>query len=376
MQRTRKIGVVTWMGTGNYGTSLQSYALCSFLKSKGFSVRFFHRDEYSGYFVKNIIYKTLWILGLYNFIEKLKAKRKSIKAQKVYAFNQNEYNCADIFMHCDIRHYTSDIDVFVTGSDQIWNTYNCYNPFFFLDFAHEKKRIAYASSIGTTDIKAECRDDVIRLLKKFSHIGVREESAVVALKNLLPDREIVQVLDPTFLLTAKEWRKFGQKAKIEIPIPQRYIFCYLIGKRDEYSKQLENVRQRYGISDVILIPSLENPNLNIIGATVYDAAGPLEFINLLLGAELVCTDSFHATALSINVGKTFVEFMRFNDNDNDKQSQNSRIYDLLGHYGLENHIYNAEADVWTEEINYSKPQMIMAEDRKRSINYLINAIEN
>lgn len=374
MKKLRRIGVVTWMGTGNYGTSLQSYALCEFLKRKGFDVRLFYRDQYSKNFIKNIIYKIIGILCLYRFVERLKARRISVKAQKVCNFNQREYDSADIFIHRDICHFTSDVGLFVTGSDQIWNTYHSFNPFFFLDFAGDKKRIAYASSIGTKDIKAEYREEVKLLLRKFSHIGVREESAVKALKELLPQQEIVQVLDPTFLLTADEWKHFGEKAEIEISIPQNYIFCYLIGNRKEYAHQLADVKHRYGIENVILIPSAENPNIDITDATIYDAAGPLEFVHLLLGADLVCTDSFHATAISINAGKNFVEFMRFDDSD--KQSQNSRIYDVLNHYGLSERIYNAESDSWTANIDFSNPHKILEDDRKKSTDYLINAIEN
>ena len=43
----------------------------------------------------------------------------------------------------------SEVDVFMTGSDQIWNCCHRFDSFMFLDFVGGGKRVAYASSIGT-----------------------------------------------------------------------------------------------------------------------------------------------------------------------------------------------------------------------------------
>jgi hypothetical protein len=66
--------------------------------------------------------------------------------------------------------------------------------------------------------------------------------------------------------------------------------------------------------------------------------------------------------------------MRFKDTD--KKSQNSRIYDLLDRYGLMNCIYQQESSAWLEPVNYLQVQDILAQDRKNSLDYLVNAIEN
>lgn len=368
----KKICVVTWVGGGNFGTNLQSYALCAFLKKYMYEVNILYYKVRPTW--KNYIKKILWKFYLYAPLKKYKKTKLSLKQKKIKSFIQCYYNSPHVFTKKDFSKFINATDVFVTGSDQIWNTYYSFNPFFFLDFAGDKKRIAYASSIGTKGIKKEFQDDVKQLLSKFSHIGVREESAVKALKGLLPQKKIVQVLDPTFLLTVDEWKRFGDKAEIEIPIPQNYLLCYLIGNRKEYVRQVYDVKRQYGIGNVIIIPSAENPDIDIADATIYDAAGPLEFLHLLLGANIVCTDSFHATAISINAGKDFVEFMRFDDHD--EQSQNSRIYDVLNHYGLSGRIYHAASKAWTNTIDYNNVQKVLEADRKYSIDYLINAIDN
>lgn len=94
---------------------------------------------------------------------------------------------------------------------------------------------------------------------------------------------------------------------------------------------------------------------------------------LIQHAELVCTDSFHATAISINLSIDFIEFLRFNNDDN--KSQNSRIYDLLEHYQLQERIYTPHKDI-TQKIKYDPIKCILEKDRIDSMAYLINAIES
>ena len=249
-----------------------------------------------------------------------------------------------------------------------------FNPRMFLDFANDKKRVAYASSIGTNDVKEDYRESVKELLLKFNHIGVREKTAVTELSKLTGRNDIVQVLDPTFLLSPTDWNEMSKDAVFETEMPKNYILCYFIGNNTHYINQLRKVRNAFGNKNIVIIPADENRDFTYEGAFVYKDASPVEFIYLIQHASLVCTDSFHATALSINHSVPFVEFMRFKDDDS--KSQNSRIYDLLEHYGLMDRIYDDNNLSWTNNISYDRVQEILSDDRKFSIDYLINAIEN
>lgn len=366
----KNIVVVTWKGGGNFGTCLQSYALYRKLMDLGFSVRFLTGIPQK-YSVKLYI---KWILSIIGIKHIRKGSPKSIQQIKRERFQQSCYK--DIVLYTKYQEYIlfRDTDCFITGSDQIWNTYYDFNPYYFLSFAKDKKRVAYASSIGTNSIKEDCKEEVRELLLRFSHIGVREKQAVNVLNNLTGRTDICQVLDPTFLLKPEDWTKMSMDAEFEINIPQRYILCYLIGNNEWYEDQLQDVITTLGIDDIIIIPAVENPNFKSSQAVVYENASPVEFIWLLQHATFVCTDSFHATALSINNSIPFVEFMRFQDTD--KQSQNSRIYDLLTHYGLLNRIYTKGETSWTTPIEYNAVQKILSNDRESSLGYLVNAINN
>ena len=368
----KNIVLVTMKGAGNYGTSLQSYALHKVLENTGYQISFlFKLPAHYGFktYTKNII-ESLHLIGVVRRIIHPHRNLKQKKLEKFYASNYNEIN---IYTKCQEKKLVERTDCFVTGSDQIWNTYYCFSPVFFLSFVDNKKRVAYASSIGTNSVKEEYKDEVKRQLLKFSHIGVREQEAVNVLSTLTGRNDICQVLDPTFLLEPKDWKVLSKDACYEEKLPQNYILCYLIGNNSWYKDQLIDVREKLGVKDIVILPAMENNDFTCDGAFVYPNAGPAEFIDLLQNAKCVCTDSFHATALCINHSIPFVEFLRFKDDD--QKSQNSRIYDVLKHFDLMNRIYEKGSMKWTKSIDYQPIQEILNKDRQQSMSYLANAIE-
>lgn len=368
------VNLVTWLGTGNFGTSLQSYALHEMLKDMGYNVHFVHSFSLENFsFKKKMIYCLRNTLkGILNLSKCF--FRNADKDKKIRLFNKLNYNHIHIYSNKEYQYLLSKSDVFITGSDQIWNCYHNFNPFMFLAYAGECKRVAYASSIGTNDIPQIYEENVKYLLNKFTYIGVREGSTVDLLNNLLERKDVRQVLDPTFLLSSSKWLSFAEKSQLSLALPQHYILCYFIGNRIEYALQLEEIKRITGISKVILIPSLENNAITINEAVKCQDAGPHEFVQLIAKSSIVCTDSFHACALSINLSKDFVAFKRFSDND--KKSQNSRIYDLLYQFGLSNRLYKGANKLLKESIDYSSVQKTLQSYRLESISFLKKSIEN
>lgn len=366
----KNITIVTWHSQGNFGTNLQACALYKKIESLGYNTRIVTSIPMR-YNLKTTIQGILRLFGYY----KWKEFRADIRKAKGKSFSEaNMQVIPRIFFFWQEKKLVKDTDVFVSGSDQIWNTYFKYDPISFLSFAQNKKRIAYASSIGTRDFCPDSCDQVRQHLLKFAHIGVREESAVKAISNLTGRKDVCQVLDPTFLLQRSEWQELVKDTVVGIEIPERYILVYLLGRNGWYKEQLADVVKKTGIKNVVVIPSVEYNDFTYDGAICYPECGTDEFIKLLFSAAVVCTDSFHASALSINFSKDFVEFLRFKDTD--KASQNSRIYDLLAHYGLMDRIYNLSTSSWAMGIDYSNVQDILNFDREKSICFLKNSIEN
>ena len=95
--------------------------------------------------------------------------------------------------------------------------------------------------------------------------------------------------------------------------------------------------KKYHLSVVVVYKNLREslyPNIKR-----YDA-GPAEFVSLISGAEYVFTNSFHGCALSILFKKKFQVFV----DGTPEQGTSSRIYSLMGTFGLADRIVFGEGD--------------------------------
>ena len=104
-------------------------------------------------------------------------------------------------------------DVYVAGSDQIWNPYifqdKQFDPAFLLDFVKEGRRIAYAPSLGVPQLPERESAELKRFLEPFSALSVREKRGQVLVKEAA-DRQAKVVLDPPCCSTATtgvSWRR-------------------------------------------------------------------------------------------------------------------------------------------------------------------------
>ena len=371
----KRIQIITWLGNGNFGTSLQSYALYHFLSIKGYDCSILSSFNYKHFSLKGYLKMILSALGIMKIRERRKIKKASdskklMKLSEFFEHNIRQESVSNLWQY---RNLLRNTDVFCVGSDQVWNAYFNFSPFNFLDFAGNVKRISYASSMGTKDFPEEYKETIKNLLLKFAHISLRETTGREAVSRLTGRNDIKTVLDPTFLLTAKDWNSVAEQSRMEISVPKNYMLVYLIGNNDNYPEQVRELQTKTGIENVIVIPAVENPNFEIEGSIVYRDAAVPEFVKLLKEAAWVCTDSFHATALSINIGKNFTEFLRFKDSD--QGSQNSRIYDVLDTFMLQNRLYNEMQDLWSKPIDYKETHAILDHLRIDSTDWLVNAIE-
>ena len=106
-------------------------------------------------------------------------------------------------------------------------------------------------------------------------------------------------------------------------------------------------------------------------------SGPREFIGLIKNAEFVITDSFHACVFSMIFQKPFVVFER--NKIGEKGNMNSRIYDFLEEYHLENQLVTEkklEDMNKIPEIDFTYAHEHWKKRREESLEYLENALKN
>ena len=415
-----KIKLVTFAPHPNFGTCLQSYALNKILRDLGHDVEFIYNGrenpkwgikDYTRYLIKSILPAKIVqkirekrettatqstqqppvVLSLpnskfryyqsempfYNNVYKT-FKCRTLQWKKVweFTFEDGNYNMKRLYTHDQYDEVVKDADVFITGSDQIWNPYcGGFNPMMFLEFAGEKKRIAYSSSIARPEFPMNVRERAKKDLKKFKYIGIREQSSVGMLNDLLDRDDVRAVVDPTYLLTKEEWMDFANRANVEFELPKKYIFCYYIGDRyRDYSAMVDDVKSQTGILNVITA-DCTNGHVNYGDGILYKDGGPYEFVYLLSHATMVCMDSFHATVFALKFGVDFVHILK-TKTENSSESQNSRMYDLLKRYNLLYKLYDKKDNDWLRPIDFNVINKKMEEEIISSRDFLLLEINS
>lgn len=374
-----RVGMMTCF-LDNCGACLQAYALQKAICSLGFDVEIIKFTEPHGYYSANIKNSSS-IIDYIRCVKSREFRKKYYCGQyrrtafnqfrkKYLSFSREEYKTYSK-LESDVQKY----DMYVCGSDQIWNPifYDKCNPAYYLAFVDEHiPRIAYAPSIGINDIPAKYQVDFKKYVDRIDYISVREQKGVELIKKYT-NREAKLVLDPTLLWDSEEWNKLVRKPRRKDK--KKYVFCYLFGDNDYYSEVISRIIEKTNCE--IRIFPVNSRDLNPFYQQTINT-GPIEFLSLIKNAEFVLTDSFHATVFSLLFGKSFYVLKR--DLDQAVDSMNSRIYSLLGLVGMEKRLLSQEA-----AINLN-PQKISPEEfsiihnnllslRIESMNYLKNALE-
>lgn len=264
-------------------------------------------------------------------------------------------------------------DVFIVGSDQLWNPVNVGTDFFTLNFVPDGKlKLSYATSFGVSHIPASLHRKYRHYLRRFDRLSTREKSGQTLIRDLA-QRDAAVVCDPTLL----QERDFWDTLKGEAPIVAgEYIFCYFIGSRADVRAHAMKFREKTGLP-IVVLPHIDEYVKSDVGfgdRALYDV-GPAEFVNLIAHATYVLTDSFHGTVFSLLYGKRFYTYNRFRSEGGG--SMNSRISSLLEIAGAPER--RVEVDRLVEELLGMEPNSLkidqnLAQFREQSIAYVSELI--
>lgn len=368
--------LVTYYGD-NYGACLQAYAMQEILKKEGYAVEILNYKYNRAR--KRLLNKLPQYLASIPHVVLSYSKimdHRSKLCLRDAAFRRFREEKLQIMREavCSIETIAANewaFDLYVAGSDQIWNPtfYNCCNPVYYLDFVPKDKRtLSYASSIGISVMPEEYRSEFRRMISKIDYVSVREMAGVQIIRSIC-NREVPAVLDPTLLMPAEQWDLVCSD-----PIVQDdYVFCYLFSGNPQY-KAIKRIMKKRLRCKIVSIPfafrEIEDDDEKI-----YDA-GPAEFISLIKHAKFIITDSFHATAFSINYQKPFLALER--QKKTLKTNMNSRMYSVLDMFGLRSRLIHplmkAEEMEKLTEINYNAVCQILDKQRKYSYEFLKGAL--
>lgn len=344
-----KIGILTfYYNNKNYGGLLQAYALQYFLMSKGyeceqicwdFGAALLQHEDVSSLRKTieqriqshNFLYKVEKRILHMAMMDKLTVREGSFKV-----FEKEIPHSEKVYTVDNYSQIAQEYDVVVVGSDQIWNM-AWYCPEHFLNFTGSTVKISYAASMPNCELNDSQRKTVADHLRSFSAISVREKNTQQFLEEITK-KKISWMPDPTLLLTHDEWENVMSVKRESVTEP--YIFCYFLGGGARKRDKAVSIARKTG-RKIVVLPHLTDvrPEDAFFGdVKLYDVS-PRDFIGLISNAELIMTDSFHATVFSIIFQRSFVTFSR---EENDKG--NSRIGTLLAELGLEDHIVPNDAE--------------------------------
>ncbi len=375
----KKVGITTYHFLNNYGTILQAYAMQKIFEDLGcYSEMIDYRLKDTIGFQTPKLYKKFRrlpyvILHPNQYIPKfLNRNNLSLRGMRFSEFcsryireSEKSYNTLD-----DLKKDPPTYDVYVTGSDQVWNPYlGSSSEAFYLTFAPiDKTTISYAPSVGVNEVSPEKATQMKSWLKSVQYLSVREQRGCEIIAEIT-DRFVQQVLDPTLLQTHEQWDEIAIRQQVIKP----YILCYFLGEVEYCRRFVDDIQKQTGYMVIVLPMSY----VDMAGGhrKIYNA-GPAEFLGLIKDAAVICTDSFHGTIFAVNYKKPFFSFCKRDDSE--ETSDNSRIYNVLEFFHLESRLIKPGV-VFSKDmlkLDYEIAQGILTKEREKSIAFIQNAISN
>ena len=356
-----KIYIVTFFG-GNYGSILQAYALQSKLREYGASPVIISEREPKK---KSSKLLSLWRIirpeKHYSILQMLQRhlQRKDfrVKRQKLLQFVRTNLSVKDIVDREDFIRCLSPQDVFLAGSDQIWNVLNKpLSDWYSLHWIGDKyKKYSYAASIGLSSLTKKQEKDYSIGLSGFQTISLREGQAVKALLPIFPDK-VRQDLDPTLLYDSSFWRKIESKRLSEEP----YVFVYMLRPDKRVVEIAKDIAKKNNCKTIYT----GNYSYKYEDVQTVCDAGIEEFLSYIDHADAVVTNSFHGTAFSVLFEKPFLSVKI--------ASTSSRVESLLDMLGLTSQLVGDVNRDYSLKIDYVYPKSVLEKQRERSLDYLRN----
>jgi len=385
----KKVGILTFFNRFNYGAELQAYALHKKVRDLGYDCEILdllspkHPSAKVPELYKPIsvskkmrstkshinkkLSEALTFIGtvLNSKNARIRKKRFGEFKQTYMAVSEHKY-CSVDDLYCQKMPY----DIFITGSDQVWNPQvliSSPEPYFLTFAPKDKRKISYAPSFGVSSIPDEIKDKYATWLANIDCLSVREKQGAAIISEIT-GRTATVVLDPTLLLTAEDW----DEAAIEPTLKKPYILLY-----DRIHSSYV-VKLAYYLSQKTAYSIVRIPRGNIREGVEYKVKylfgqGPSEFLGLFRSASFVLTSSFHGTAFSITYNKPFYSIIRKGG------SRNSRLVSILDNLNLRSRLLSVGDTFPKEEnisIDFSEAEVALGKEREKSLSFLAEAIRS
>lgn len=292
----KKIGIVTFHRAINYGAMLQAVALQKAVCKLGYKAELI---DYVDRLYEH--YKPVYNIG-----NPIKSVLKYFLSGNVRKRNNSFEKFLEDNAKVSSKQYTSqnihdlnemDYAAFISGSDQTFNPRIVdYDDNYVLGFVSDNDKCnAYAASIGLTELTDKDKEWLMTNVCRYHCILAREKTAIKTL-NEIGINNIKLVCDPTFLLSADEWRTM-QKS---VDLPKHFILYYGFRKNVLLDKKVKELSQKSGYPVYIISDKIKKDEN---GYKKFSGIGPAQWLYLIERADYIVTNSFHGMIFSFIFNK-------------------------------------------------------------------------
>lgn len=359
-----KISIITLQNISNYGSVLQAYATQVYFMERGFEVEFvdyWRENMIDRNIAKNLIetkqlkFKNIW--GKNKYLKELATVLLEMKIRnraKVFRKFVKEHLNITPEQYISISELRSNppvADYYCAGSDQVWNSEwnGKFDEAFYLQYGSQGiKRFSFSSSFGVENIPRGESVKVKKILEEFNIITVRESSAVTLLDKLGIKADCI--LDPTLLIEKKQWKTVINS---DIKKNGKYILVYQLNNNVKFDEIVEKAAEELSCKVI----RIEYKKTNKYGAHII-LPDITDWVSYFYFAEYIITDSFHATAFSINFEKKFVNIL--------PDKYGTRILSILEKVNLEERKIDdaSQINVLDKSIDYTNVKKKLENARK------------
>lgn len=322
-----RIGILTLHSGANYGGTLQCYALYRLLNNLG------HKVEVIDYIpsqktglIKRLFYAITSIRNandIKNLISRttLTDSNKTVSSLLVRKFDDFRKSNLKLSTRVDettIANINDIYDAIIVGSDQVWSSFVRNKLTYFGDWypKFSGRLISYAACATNNKYPILRKKFISNLLSRFDAISVRDKISgeiISKLTGRFP--KIVQ--DPTILYDFND-------IDFSTPIIHNpYIFVYILGKEINGTTKhaIELLKNNLNCDFEIIASNIYGESCNYADNTI-TSLSPFEWLNLIKHANIVFTDSFHASVFAMKFRANLISYYA-------EENRASRLKDLF-----------------------------------------------
>ena len=343
------MAILTTHRANNFGAVLQAYSLVEACNELGADAEIldWRSPWYEELYHRNARF-SLSIRWPWQLLWKMLIERRTRMLFDV--FRQRIRQSQAIENRAELDRVECLYDVFLVGSDQVWNPINSapgnhperFDRAYLLDFVKNKPKNSYAASIGVSSIRPDSLvAEFIKAWQTYETITMREHAGAEYVQRL-SGHTAEPVLDPVLLHDSAWW---SAKCDNAPSVPDRYVFEYNVNQIPELNLVAQGLAEELGCKLVKPIIPAQSSHHNVNGLSI----GPEAFVSVLRKAECVASSSFHGAAFALLFRKKLYLAMRQNCD-----RPNSRYDSLFRYAGVEVKIYRQFSNVLVLYCDFAK----------------------